>query len=358
MNLTENQRFIIRLILFLALITGLILILPRLKSIITVIVISILMFTLLDSFVDKLERFKIPRALSALMVILIILLLIAFGISRVVPLVENAAKQISQSFNSENTFTEKLETGIVSLTNKLPFNTATIDIPERINGLINTLKKNLPTALIGFARGLISTFSSFFFVLFITFFFLKDERKIKKTLIRFVPNRYFEMSINLMDKIQRQLSAYLKGLFLAATNVGITSIIGLFLVNTFLDAGINYIILIGLWAGLANLIPYVGPTAGAIPAVISVLFTQPPNTFLVVLAVIAVFVLVQFIDNNFTSPYLVGKNVELHPLIVFLVLIIGGNLMGLLGMMLAVPIAGIIKVTVGEILTNAPKYRL
>ena len=78
---------------------------------------------------------------------------------------------------------------------------------------------------------------------------------------------------------------------------------------------------------------------------------------LIIVLVIGVFVLVQFLDNTFISPYLVGKSVELHPLIVFIVLIIGGNLMGLLGMMFAVPVAGIIKVAFHEIVTNAPKYQ-
>ncbi|KUK55714.1 MAG: hypothetical protein XD77_0326 [Marinimicrobia bacterium 46_47] len=357
MSQTENQRFITRMIFFIVLAAGFILILPRLQTIITVIVISILMFTLLDPFVDKLERFKIPRALSALMIILVILLLIALGVSRVVPLVENAAQQISQSFGVENTLNDRIQSGIDFLNSKLPVSAITTDIPEKINELTESLKQKLPGFLMGAGKGLINAFSGFFFVLFITFFFLKDERAIKKGIIRLVPNKHFEMSLNIMDKIQRQLSSYLQGLFLAATSVGITSIIGLFLVNTLFDAGINYIFLIGIWAGFANLIPYVGPTAGAIPAVLSVLISQPPNTLFIVILVIGVFVSVQFLDNNLVSPYLVGKSVELHPLIVFIVLIIGGNLMGLLGMMFAVPVAGIIKVTFGEIITNAPKYR-
>lgn len=357
MSMSENQRFIIRLILFIVLAAGFILILPRLQTIITLIVISILMFTLLDPFVDKLERYKIPRAVSTLLVILIILLLIAFGVSRIVPLVENAAQQLSQSFSSENTFSERLESGIEYVNSKLPLNAITTDLPEKINELLDNLRRKLPGVLMGFGKGLINALSGFFFVLFITFFFLKDERAIKKGIIRLVPNKHFEMSLNIMDKIQRQLSAYLQGLFLAATSVGVTSIIGLFIVNTFFDAGINYIVLIGIWAGFANLIPYIGPTAGAIPAILSVLMSQPPNTLLIVVLVIGVFVMVQFLDNTFISPYLVGKSVELHPLIVFIVLIIGGNLMGLLGMMFAVPVAGIIKVAFHEIVTNAPKYR-
>ncbi|HDT12602.1 MAG TPA: AI-2E family transporter, partial [Candidatus Marinimicrobia bacterium] len=241
MSMSENQRFIIRLIIIIVLAAGFILILPRLQSIITVIVISILMFTLLDPFVDKLERFKIPRALSALLVIIIILLLIAFGVSRIVPLVENAAQQLSQSFSSENTFSDRLESGIEYLNNRLPLNAITTDLPEKINEVTDNLRRMLPGVLMGFGKGLINALSSFFFVLFITFFFLKDERAIKKGIIRLVPNKHFEMSLNIMDKIQKQLSSYLQGLFLAATSVGITSIIGLFIVNTFFDAGINYI---------------------------------------------------------------------------------------------------------------------
>ncbi len=361
MNTTENQRFIVRLIIFLILAAGFILILPRLQSLIIIVVISILIFTLLDPLVDKLERFNIPRGLSALLVMLLILTFIGLGISRFVPLVESAAQQISQSFSSENTFDERIESGIEYLNSKLPVNALTLDIPEKINEAMENIKKKLPQILMGFGKGIgkgvINTFSSFFFIIFITFFFLKDERAIKKGIIRLVPNKHFEMSLNIMDKIQRQLSSYLQGLFLAATSVGVTSIIGLFIINTFFDAGVNYIVLIGVWAGFANLIPYVGPIAGAIPALFSVLMSQPPNLMLSLILVVVVFLTVQFIDNNLTSPLLVGKSVDMHPLIIFLTLMIGANLMGLLGMMFAVPVAGIIKVTFSEIITNAPKYR-
>ncbi len=357
MSLTENQRFIIKLIVFFALATGFIIVLPKLQSLITIIIISILFFTLLDPLVDKLERYRIPRGLSALLVILLLLVIIAFGVSRIIPHVEGAAQQISQSFSSQSSMNDRLEETINRINETLPVSSLTSDLPEKITELANSLKVKIPGLLLGVGKGLANTVYSFFFILFITFFFLKDERSIKKGLIKLVPNRHFEMSLNIMYKIQEQLSSYLQGLFLAATSVGVTSIIGLFIVNSFFDAGINYIVLIGVWAGFANLIPYIGPIAGAIPAVISVLLRQPPNMFLIVALVIGVFLIVQFIDNTVTSPYLVGKSVDLHPLIVFLVLIIGGNLMGLLGMLFAVPVAGIIKVMFTEIITNAPKYQ-
>ena len=172
----------------------------------------------------------------------------------------------------------------------------------------------------------------------------------KKAFIQFVPNRYFEMILNVIHKIDQQLGSYLRGQFTEAFVVGFLSVIALWLLN------VQYFIIIGTFAGLANLIPYVGPVAGAIPAIIVTLVNggSPVSILYIVIA----FTIVQLIDNVFLQPLVLSKSVNLHPLIIVFAVLIGGQFFGILGMLLAVPAAGIIKVTSSELYQGIRKFNL
>ena len=123
------------------------------------------------------------------------------------------------------------------------------------------------------------------------------------------------------------------------------------------------IVFIGIIAGLANLIPMVGPFIGMIPAILIALmnnigndsalthqiFGTVPSPFYI-LDIVLMFIIVQQIDNNFITPVLVGESVGLHPMAVMIVLLIGGTLIGPLGMLFAIPTAGVLKVVISEII--------
>jgi putative permease len=183
---------------------------------------------------------------------------------------------------------------------------------------------------------------------FMIFFLLKDGREIKKALISIVPNKYFEFSLDLAYKMDVQLGNYLRSQFLDAVTFGVLSTITLWIL------GVKYFLVIGLFAGLANLIPYVGPVAGALPAIAVSLFETGDITkvFQVVLA----FVALKLLDDSVIQPTLVAKGVNLHPLLVLLAIIIGGEMFGILGMILAVPATGFVKVVFQESLVTLKKY--
>ncbi len=356
--MSNNQKFILRLILAGAAIAAFLYILPKISGIIIIIVLAILFYTILDPLVDRLERFNLSRALSTLLTLLVIFLVIGSGISALIPIFNDAWKTTSDALGGES-ITQQIEKFSTVVNDNISFITIPEDTNEKVMSFISDfIKSDLPGFLLDVSKIIGSVLSNLFFVIFTTFFLLKDERRIKKAIIRLVPNRHFELSLNLMYKIQAQLASYLQGQFIAAMSVGVLSTIGLLLLNLFLHAGISYAVVIGVWAGLANLIPYVGPIAGAVPAILIVIFNGAPNVLVIIVSIIIMFMLVQMIDNIFVSPLVVGKSVDMHPLTVFLVLLIGGNVMGLLGMMFAVPVAGIIKVTSSEILNSAGKYKV
>ena len=201
-----------------------------------------------------------------------------------------------------------------------------------------------------------------FMVLVFTIILLVEYHDFKKSLVRFIPNKFLEIGLRTIYNIEQQISKYLRGQILAASSVAILSIIGLIILN---DAGANItlVFFIGVIAGLANLIPMVGPFIGMIPAILIAvmnnignesaithhIFNIIPSPFFI-LDIIVMFIFVQQVDNHFITPLVVGESVGLHPMIVMIVLIIGATLIGPIGMLFAIPAAGILKVLLREII--------
>ena len=208
---------------------------------------------------------------------------------------------------------------------------------------------------LAFALG--SAFLSFLIIIVFMIIFLLDGKKFTFAFLHAVPGEHYGTAKGMLDKISMQIHAYIRGQLIAATSVGITSIIGLYILQWITGISIPYTILIGLGAGLFNLIPFVGPIAGVIPALILYLVTDQamPIHIIYVLLIIMVFAIVQLIDNLVVSPYIMGGSVGLHPILVIILVLLGASVGGILGMLFVIPIAAILKVVLGEFVTNIKK---
>jgi putative permease len=173
-----------------------------------------------------------------------------------------------------------------------------------------------------------------------TFFFLADGHLIQKAFLRLFPNRYFEMVVLLQHRISVAVQSFIRGQMIDALAVGVMTSIGLAII------GMPFFIVIGAVAGIGNLIPYFGPVIGFIPAFLTLLLSPEGLTGASIVKVIIVFVVVQFIEGTFIYPIAVGKSVNMHPLTVIIGITVGGQVGGILGMLLVIPIIAIAKVTV------------
>ncbi|MDZ7266042.1 MAG: AI-2E family transporter [candidate division KSB1 bacterium] len=182
---------------------------------------------------------------------------------------------------------------------------------------------------------LFSTVGGLIIVPFLTFFILKDSRSLQNAIVQRIPNRYFEMSLSLFHKASQQLGRYIRGVLLDGAIVGLLVMIALSLLD------LRYAVFIGMLAGMANLIPYLGPVLGGIPAIAVSVIDR--GNFSGVPAVLLAFAVVKIIDDFLIQPYVVSKSVALHPVVVILAIYVGGNLAGILGMIVAVPVVAIIK---------------
>jgi len=185
---------------------------------------------------------------------------------------------------------------------------------------------------------------------FITFFVLKDSRHLLKSIIHVVPNKYFEMSYWILKKVSIQLGRYVRAWIFDASFVGITCGLGFYLIE------IDNALPLGVIAGLGHLVPYFGPVIGGIPAIIiSVLqyggFSHVPF-------IILLLIFVYMLDNGFFQPYVFSKSVDMHPIVIILLIIAGSQLFGLIGMLLAIPTATVIKTATKEIYFAFKNYKI
>jgi putative permease len=185
---------------------------------------------------------------------------------------------------------------------------------------------------------------------FITFYILKDSSKIMHHLISMVPNRYFEMSYWITKRVTNQLGKYVRAWIFDALFVGITMGLGLYII------GIQYSLPLGVIAGFGHLIPYFGPVIGGVPAIIISIIqfgdlSQVPFILLLLLVIYT-------FDNGFVQPYIFSKSLDIHPILIILLIISGGQLFGLLGMMLIIPATTVIKTAVKEIYFAFKNYKI
>jgi predicted PurR-regulated permease PerM len=335
---------------------------PYISSVVTMLIFAFLFTTILLPLVDQLESKIKSRGIS--IVIVTISLITTFVVflksfaSGMVSQAREFSKQIETKGYDDNL--NSLSTNLESYLNKY------INIPDidssnfvsKLNVMVGEIIQNL--------MSLASAIGGFIFttimVLIFTIILLSNYYEFKKSIVQFIPNKYFEMGLRVIFNIERQVSKYLQGQLLAASSVALMSFIGLSILNL-MGANLTLVVFIAIIAGLANLIPLVGPFAGMLPAILIAImnnigfdvainhqiFNTIPSPFYI-LDIIIMFLIVQQIDNNIITPILVGESVGIHPLIVMISLLIGGTLIGPIGMLLAVPAAGILKVIGVEIM--------
>ena len=339
--------FLIKVAIFILVVLALTWILPHSGMVLTPLILAALLSILLDPLVVMLEGRGLNRTVAVTLVMSIIILLVIWLMIFLAPMISREFKTITQLVKNETpaTLLFKLKT----LLNKhLPL----LKNPEIANQIMSRAEKFIYSMLnhsIQLIPSILSMVITLFLIPFMTFFLLKDGRRLKKSFIQILPNRYFEMTINLIHKIDGQLGSYIRGQMLVSLCIGILSIIALAILR------VPYFLIIGAVAGIANMIPYFGPIVGAVPAII--LNVIDKGSLSAALMVILAFIAIRLIDDTLVSPNILGRGLEIHPLLVIIAIFIGGGMFGIMGLLLCIPVTGIIKVTIQELLWNIKHYR-
>lgn len=149
-----------------------------------------------------------------------------------------------------------------------------------------------------------------------------------------------------LHDVDRSLGSYIRGQLTVCTIIGLLATVSLWL------AGIRYPLVLGVIIGITNIIPYFGPVIGAFPAIIIAATISVKMVFLVIIIIFGL----QFIEGNILSPLIVGKSLHIHPVLIILALLIGGEIAGVVGLILAVPVFAVLKVTITHISSHFIKH--
>ena len=349
MNSKIISKGILRAIGILAGIVLFLFLLNKIQSVIIYIIIAGILSLISRPIILFLRRkLRFPNSLSVITTMILILALLGGLIGLFIPLiaeqgdslsllkVDGLQKNVQNVFNQINTYFSSKGIDVLSEIKNVDFISQFKEIPNLLNSIVS---------LIG------SLSMGLFSVLFISFFFMKDSRILKNGLLILVPGKTKKRFTKSLETINDLLSRYFIGLILQITILFISYTIIL------LIFGINNAVVIAFLCALLNLIPYVGPLIGAVIMTILSMISNIGQDFQEVILPTSVYVMIgyliaQLVDNFVSQPKIFSKATKAHPLEIFLVIIIGGLLFGIIGMITAVPIYTAIKVILKEFLSE------
>jgi predicted PurR-regulated permease PerM len=300
----------------------------QIRSILFSLLIAFIIMSALKPLVDRLVNRGIPRLISSIVVFFIFIVSFVFLVFLALPplinetilLIKNLPYYINLDYIK-----------LVFPDQNLNFDFSFLS--QQLVGITNSFFQILKT----FFSNLVFLVSTLFF----SYYFILEEDVIKKLVIRFTDEKNASFISGLFEKVEKRLGSWFWGEILLMSIVGIFTYIGLMLL------GMPYALPLAVLAGLLEIVPNFGPTISAIPALIIGLSRSPFLFF----ANLSLYFIVQQLENNLIVPLVMKKAVNLNPLVTLLGLLIGGNIAGIMGVLLAVPITLIIETILVE-LTN------
>jgi predicted PurR-regulated permease PerM len=306
----------------------------QLSSIIVDAIIAITLAAAIMPLAAKAESRRIPRAATVLLTYLTVVLFytgIGWALWNPISTEVNALKQ---NFPAMQT---KVEDWYFTTANRF-------GLPQDLthNNEVQQFAKAALHRTMNVSLGLMGVIGNVVLVLFLTSYFVINSKRMSAALLQWVPLRHRAKAEALMGPVANRMGGYVRGQALVSTAVGAFFAIGFSLIQ------LKYALVLGVLAGVLNLIPFVGSITATILAVF-VALTDAYNPLLRVVLTIGLFVVEQTIESNFIVPFLLGSQVELDPLIVLIAILIGATLGGAVGALIAVPIASALLLIAQEL---------
>lgn len=292
--------------------------------------IALLVTAFLNPYVTQLSKYKIPRGISVFFAYLVIILVLSFSVSAVVPpLVEQTSSFISNA----PSFMENI--GVSSV------------VSDR---LVEQILVQLGAVPAEIAKATASTFSNILTlvaVFVLAFYLLTEREKLEGQISHVFGENQKEKVIRVVNSLEQKLGGWVRGQITLMFVVGVATFAGLKLL------GIPFALPLAIIAGLLEIVPYVGPFLAAVPAVLIGFGISP----LIGMATAANYFLIQQLENYLFVPKIMQKSAGVHPIITLLSLAIGFRLDGIVGLLISVPVFITIRVLLSELSFNRPSHK-
>lgn len=299
------------------------------------------LYYILNPIVGLLMKTKMKRIWAVAIVLLLLVAALVWILLSVIP---SLVQQISSLASNTPNFIRQVETWLAEVAQWSVFKDVDINkYFEQLDISYGTIIQQFLSGLSNSLGSIVGTIASATIVIitapFILFYMLKDGEKLVPNIKRFFPEKRREQIVELLGQLNKTLANYISGQAIECLFVGTFTFLGYFAV------GVDYAFLFGVIAGLTNLIPYLGPYLGLAPAFLVTVFNDPFKALLCCVVVL----IVQQLDGNIIYPNVIGKSLKIHPLTIIIVLLVAGNIAGLLGIFLGVPFYAICKTIISYV---------
>ncbi|MCA0969985.1 AI-2E family transporter [Halobacillus litoralis] len=300
-------------------------------------VLALVFSLLLHPIVKFMVGAGVNRSVAILLIFTAFFTLAGFGIYRGYPHLLEQLKMLSEQAPQLSETYKQWTKAFYAQTERLPDG-----IHERADGSLKEFEEWLSIRVMSVITGMRGLFDMVFLMAVIpvmTFYFLKDYKKIGHWLLQCLPGHWHHEAKRLTVQLNHSLGGYIRGQLFISLFVGVLASVGFWIID------LPYPLVLGILAGVTNIIPYFGPLLGAVPALIVAL----TMSWKIVIFTLIVIIVIQLTEGNLLSPYIMGRSIHIHPLFIILALLAGGEVAGIAGLILAVPILTCVKVVVSEV---------
>ncbi|MBO6570913.1 MAG: AI-2E family transporter [Balneola sp.] len=325
-------------------------VLVKLGNLVLYLVLALILSYVLDPIVNWLQRNKVHRTVAITLTLSAVILVFVYASTTVIPKVADQMVQLARQLDIRNieSIANQVETKLSDDYDFIPEGFLSNNLTQVLNSLFDFDQfSSVFSNVVGVFTDI---FSAILVVPFAAFFFLKDGSKIRRDLLLLIPNKYFETSLTLIDKIEKRLGLYFRSVLLQSLLVAASSW------ATLSVAGLDNSLSVGIAVGLANTIPYFGPIIGYILSII-ISIIETGDFSLVLVCMIAILI-VQMLDNIVFQPLLFSRSADMHPVAILFIILIGAEVAGILGMLVAIPFATVIRITIIQISWSFNNYQV
>jgi len=295
------------------------------RDILLILFVSVIIAAAINGPVNWLQKHKIHRILGVIFIYLLFLLLAALIVTIIFPVLAEQVKQLAIHFPG---LIDKITIGFQDWWGKYRTEVNLQSFLDNFSNKLNQTTSSVFGTILGFFGGLFS----FGIILVISFYLAVQEKGVKRFFISITPSENQHYISDLIDRIHIRIGGWLRGQLLLMLIIGLLTFIGLYFL------GVKYALTLALIAGILELIPYIGPFIALVPAVI-LAFIQSP---MLALLVAILYLVIQQLENYVIVPQVMKKAVNLNPIVIIIVMLIGAKLAGVMGIILSVPLTAAI----------------
>ncbi|HEY8298350.1 MAG TPA: AI-2E family transporter [Candidatus Baltobacteraceae bacterium] len=316
---------------------GILTFLARIETIVVILIASIFFAYLLYPVIRALNR-RLPLIGAILVVYGSLFVLFALAAFFIIPPLSTDISTIVQGYpRAIATAQNALRNPSTPYISHLPqwLRNTLANVPGELQAWVRVHGSDAAVGALTVLTGTLSAVAAMVIVPVLSAYLLMDSENLKRYSMGLIPQSKREKSLEVLSELEQVIGGFIRGQILVGASVGILITVMLMIMH------VPYALLIGVGAAVLDVIPYVGAVAAFIPAVLLAAFTNGPINALIVAGL---FIAIFQAEGNFIAPHIVSRTVSLSPLAVLLAILIGGDLMGVVGMFIAVPVAGILRV--------------